>query len=68
MKDLRIDLELSYSEFEQYDKYEINEYGKELIGQHFITLDDYNDGIASFILIATKGDDYIYKCIYLYNI
>jgi len=52
------------SDFAEKNQMDLNEYGRNLIGENFIILKDSYDLTTSFMLTGTSGDDYLYQCVY----
>jgi len=50
-------------EFSQDNDCSLEEFGNEIVGEHFIVLRDEDDKVISFVLIGASSQ-YIYECIY----
>jgi len=67
-KDFKLDSEFQYANIENFidddDNFTLTEYGKILIGEHFIVLKDIHDLVISFVLTGYGVNGAIYKVVY----
>ena len=56
-----------FSQLEEFagGDYSMEQYGKEIVGEHFIVLrHNTKDLVHSYVLTGIQGGEYVYKCIY----
>jgi len=51
--------------FSEENGYELNELGRNYIGENFVVLTNEKGETISFVLKSTDGSNYIYECVYL---